>query len=55
MHGQQEWSTGTPHTLLGFFVFGLGFVIYLGILWILDHLYVEEASDEAGVSMGGRR
>lgn len=53
MYGHRELATGTPHTLLGFLLFGLGFAIYLGILWILDHLYVEDAAEDAGAPTRG--
>ncbi|MCK6456787.1 MAG: exosortase/archaeosortase family protein [Phycisphaerae bacterium] len=38
-------AAGTPHTVLGLATFALGFAIYFGILYVLDHLY-EDAGDE---------
>ena len=45
MYGHPDLATGTPHTILGFLVFGLGFSFYMGILWCLDHLIVEESNE----------
>jgi exosortase len=45
MHGQANLATGTPHTILGLLLFGLGFLIYMGVLWVLDHIYTEEPSE----------
>ncbi len=56
MYGHEELATGTAHTILGFAVFGLGFMIYMGILWVLDHLFVEVSDGEArdsGAPAGG--
>ena len=36
------------------FQFGIGFALYLGILWILDHLFVEE-EDEPPAAMEGEK
>jgi exosortase len=41
MYGHANLASGTPHAILGFAMFGLGFTIYLGIQWLLDHLVVE--------------
>ncbi len=48
MYGHSELAGGTAHSLLGFLLFGVGIAIFLGILWILDHLTVE---DELGRPM----
>lgn len=56
MYGRSDLSTGTPHTLLGLLLFGLGFLIYMGVLWVLDHAVVEEADgpdEEDGASARG--
>ncbi len=45
MYGYPELATGTPHTILGLVMFAVGFGVYSGILWVLDHLVVE-ADDE---------
>lgn len=42
MYGHEDLAKGTPHTLLGLIMFAFGFVLYMGLLWILDHLVVEE-------------
>jgi exosortase len=42
MYGYPDLAAGTPHTILGLLLFGLGFAIYLGALWVLDHLFSEE-------------
>ncbi len=43
MYGHPELSAGTPHTVLGLLMFALGFSIFLGVLWVLEHLFVEDA------------
>jgi len=48
MYGHPNLAAGTPHTILGLFLFGLGFVIYLGVLWVLDHLFLEEPDGPEG-------
>jgi exosortase len=48
MGGYPSLSSGTPHTILGLLLFGLGFAIYLGVLWVLDNLFSEERADEEG-------
>lgn len=56
MYGRSDLSTGTPHTLLGLLLFGLGFVIYMGVLWVLDHAVIEEperGDDEDGTTARG--
>ncbi len=55
MYGYENLATGTAHTMLGFLMFGLGFLIYLGILWVLDHLFVEAPGDaeEGATSVAG--
>ncbi|HWL92845.1 MAG TPA: exosortase/archaeosortase family protein [Phycisphaerae bacterium] len=50
MYGRGNLASGTPHTILGLVMFGLGFLIYMGIIWMLDHLFVEDR--EALVSEG---
>ncbi|MCA9254226.1 MAG: exosortase/archaeosortase family protein [Phycisphaerales bacterium] len=47
MYGHQDLAKGTPHTLLGLIMFAFGFVLYMGLLWILDHLVVEEQDPTA--------
>jgi hypothetical protein len=47
MYGRGDLATGTPHTLLGLIMFALGFAIYSGILWTIDHLFVDSAEDVA--------
>lgn len=42
MYGNKDWATGTPHMILGLALFALGMVIYLGILWVLDHAFVDD-------------
>ncbi|MCB9853963.1 MAG: exosortase/archaeosortase family protein, partial [Phycisphaerales bacterium] len=42
MYGHEDLAKGTPHTLLGLIMFAFGFVLYMGLLWVLDHLVVEE-------------
>ena len=54
MYGHPELATGTPHTVVGLCTFGIGFALYLGILWILDHLFVEE-EDEPPAAMEGEK
>ncbi len=44
IYGQEDWAKGTPHSALGIVTFALGFAIYFGVLYVLDHLYV--ATDE---------
>lgn len=47
MYGRGDLATGTPHTLLGLIMFAVGFAIYSGILWTLDHLFVDESEASA--------
>lgn len=47
MYGHADLAKGTPHTLLGLIMFAFGFVLYLGLLWILDHLVVDEPEQAA--------
>ncbi len=42
MYGRHDMAEGTPHMLLGLMTFGLGFVIFLAMLWVIDHVFVEE-------------
>jgi exosortase len=37
-----QLAVGTPHVMMGLVTFMLGFAIYMGVLYVLDHLYVEE-------------
>ncbi len=53
MYGRGNLATGTPHTLLGLFMFGVGFGLYFGLIWILDHLMVEEDAEAQGASAAG--
>ncbi|MFH1419947.1 MAG: exosortase/archaeosortase family protein [Planctomycetota bacterium] len=54
MYGLEDYATGTPHTVLGLLLFVLGFAIYMGVLWLLDHLFVDDPGwgkdDEAAIS-----
>lgn len=45
MYEHGNLASGTPHTVLGLLMFGLGFVIYMAILWVMDHLFVESKDD----------
>lgn len=45
LYDRADWATGTPHALLGFGMFGVGIGIFMALLWIVDHLFVQE--DEA--------
>lgn len=45
MAGHPSLASGTPHTILGLLLFGLGFAIYLGVLWVLDNLFTEDGED----------
>jgi exosortase len=54
MYDLGELAVGTPHMVLGFLMFGLGFAIYLAALWLLDHLFVETPEDSSvQVDSGG--
>jgi len=44
MYDYGDLASGTPHTVLGMLTFAMGFAIYLGFLWILDHLYLDETA-----------
>jgi exosortase len=46
MYGHKDLAEGTPHAILGMITFAIGFMIYMGILWILDHVYVEGPTEE---------
>ena len=50
MYKYGDLASGTPHTVLGLLMFAMGFGIYLGFLWILDHLFVEDREIRAGSS-----
>jgi exosortase len=52
MYDYGNLASGTPHTVLGLLMFGLGFAIYMAILWGLDHLFIE-AEDEPPLPLGG--
>jgi len=54
MAGLPNLASGTPHTILGLLLFGLGFAIYLGVLWILDNLFTEEGSAGEGRTGSGQ-
>lgn len=47
MYGYTDLAKGTPHTLLGLIMFAFGFVLYMAILWVLDHLVVDEPTESA--------
>lgn len=46
MYGHANLAAGTPHTVLGLVMFIVGFLIYGGILWSLDHIFVEDDGTE---------
>ena len=48
MYGHGDLAVGTPHMVLGLMTFGLGFLIFLCILWILDNLIVDAPENRAG-------
>jgi len=48
MYGETDLAAGTPHTVLGLVTFALGFTIFIGILWVLDHLHSEAPDVGAG-------
>lgn len=50
MYQQGDLASGTPHTVLGLLMFALGFILYLGVLWVLDHLFVEEKAPASEVA-----
>jgi len=52
MYELKDLAKGTPHTILGLIMFAFGFVLYMGLLWILDHLVVEEQGEPDLVSGG---
>jgi exosortase len=52
MYGHPELASGTPHTILGLLLFGLGFAMYLGVLWVLDHLFSEEPEQPGALRAG---
>lgn len=41
-----EYASGNYHTLLGLLVLGLAMCVFLGVGWVLNHLYIE-ADNEA--------
>jgi len=47
MYQYGDLASGTPHSLLGFGMFGLGLAIYLGLLWTLDNLFVDDRSPKS--------
>jgi exosortase len=53
MYDLGELAVGTPHMVLGFAMFGLGFVIYLAALWLLDHLFVDAPEKSEDADLGG--
>ena len=50
IYGKEDWAKGTPHSALGIVTFALGFAIYFGVLYVLDHLYVAADDDAGGVA-----
>lgn len=46
MYGHAELAVGTAHSLLGFAMFGVGVGIFLAILWVMRHLFLEDASSD---------
>jgi exosortase len=55
MYGHESLSMGTAHTTLGLATFGLGFVLFMIWLWVLDHLVVEESPGNEAASATGAR
>jgi len=53
MYGHEELAVGSPHMILGLLMFALGFSIYWALLWVLDHLFIDEPGAEDGLSAGG--
>jgi exosortase len=53
MYGYPHLAKGTTHTMIGFAAFGIGFALYLAILWVFDHLFVDEASHSGEPAAGG--
>lgn len=51
MYGYTDLAKGTPHTLLGLIMFAFGFVLYMSLLWILDHL-VQDDDEPEPISAG---
>lgn len=52
MYGHADLASGSPHMILGLFTFMLGFAIYYGILWVLDHMFVEGEEEDAAPAAG---
>lgn len=50
MYGLNDLAAGGPHMILGLLMFALGLFVFLGILWVLDHLFVE--SEPVGLPDG---
>ncbi len=48
VYGHADWAKGTAHSMLGIGTFALGFTIYFGILYVLDHLFVDASEVDAG-------
>ncbi len=42
-----KYSSGTYHMMLGLFILPVAFFLFWGVGWILQHLVVEDADDEA--------
>ncbi len=47
VHGYPEWSTGTPHQVLGMLMFGVALALYALIGYLLSHLFVDEPGSGA--------
>lgn len=47
IYGLGDLAKGTPHAMTGIATFALGFVIFYGIMWVMDHLFVEESAEGA--------
>ena len=45
LYDRADWATGTPHALLGFVMFGIGIGLFMGLLWIVDHLFVQDDAE----------
>ena len=49
MYGHGEYAQGTPHTILGLIMFAFGFVLYMSLLWVLDHLFEDSPEPDPAV------
>ena len=55
--GRDDLASGTPHMLLGLVTFGLALLLYLGVGYVLSHLFEEHQppakEGERGMAAGG--